>query len=168
MKFSITLSITTYQFLPNKNSGVGGLSIINEGKKLLCVGNKGCCFINLKLVNRIYRIKYKVSFKFTAYFNIGVSTKMDSSTKNDQTYSLDLYNSESRLFGNNKVRNPHYITNKGDEYEFIYKMDKMSISVKQNGGEEIEIFKDLPSPLYPFVTLTEKGSGIEILSILIE
>lgn len=168
MKYLITLSITAYQFLPNKNNTFGGLSVINEGKKLLCVGNKGSCFLNLKLVNRIYRVKYKVTFKLTAYFNIGVSTKMDFSTINSQTYSIDLYNTESRLFGSNKVKNPHYITNKGDEYEFIYKMDKMRICVKHNGEEEIEIFRDLPSPLYPFVSLSEKGSGIEIVYIKIE
>lgn len=168
MKYLMSISITTYQFLPNKNNTLGGLSVINEGKKVLCVGNKGYCFLNLKLVNRIYRVKYKVTFKVSAYFNIGVSTKMDFSSKSDSTYSIDLYNSESRLFGVNKVKNPHYTTKKGDEYEFIYKMDKKTICVKQNGGEEIELFRDLPSPLYPFVSLNEKGSGIEIMYIKIE
>lgn len=171
---SLVIGVTDYYFKDEHKTN--GLVLSNKStivKNNINIANDRTiahCYINLKMENAVYHIFYMSFTRDVVIF--GATTDPESDNPNlhceKGSFSIDIYKYGCILYGNNQDITPKFKGEKNATYEMIYDMKKRIISIKFPNKQLIQIFHDIPSPLYPFIGLYYKNSSIKLVNIEIE
>lgn len=176
MEFKLTLQFLIVKFIElNK---YGKCEISKNGKMIRSTSNgHEHCYLNLKMTNGIYKIKYRLqrnNSNCDSTWYIGLSTA--------NTYSGDCIYNQSNTCNIRIIRdetkdcssychigtvvnsNPGFKNNDNCVYEIIVDMNKKEFWVSKDNSQPVLIVKDLPSPLYHYVVTCCTNNTYEILS----
>lgn len=175
MEFKLTLEFIVKFTELNKF----GQSELSQNGKIITNRSNGRehCYLNLKMTNGIYRIKYKLQRNrsdCTCSWYIGLSTTNtysgDSIHSQSNTCNICIGKNETKdcssycHIGNIVTSNPEFRNNIDCIYEITVDMNKKEFWVSKDNSKPVLIVKDLPSPLYNYVTFDCKNNTYEILS----
>lgn len=172
IKYSFSLFIEDAFFIEDHKSVV--MTISNGNKSVSNIINQRDkyphCYLNIKIDEGVYHIKYRVySKKKECYVILGAS-KSNSyenfALHNSKTSCCFGYgNTDSDLWGSNgnKYLNPHINTNCFEDIECVYNMDKKTFSIVIDTDKSFLLFTHITGPIYPFVICKYEGNFVDIV-----